>query len=147
MDVIRCGPCLAPSAYDGLLAPFLGDDIKSALFSIGNDKGPGPDGYFAFFFKKAWDIVGIDFVLAIQNFFISEKMLKQINHFIIALILKSANVSYPSDFRSISCCNVIYKVIYKLLSGKLAHVLSDIISSMHNAFWGGRKMADNIFLV
>ena len=74
-------------------------------------------------------------------------MLKQINHFIIALILKSANVSYPSDFRSISCCNVIYKVISKLLSDRLAHVLSDIISPVQNAFLGGRKMATNIFLV
>ena len=115
MDVIRCGPCLASSAHDGLLAPFSGDDIKVALFSIGNDKAPGPDGYSAFFFKRAWDIVGSDFVLAVQNFFSSGKMLKQINHSIIALIPKSANASYPSDFRPISCCNVIYKVISKLL--------------------------------
>ena len=65
MDVIRCGPYLAPFAYDGLLAPFSSDDINSALFSIGNDKALGLDGYSAFFFKKAWDIVGIDFVLVV----------------------------------------------------------------------------------
>ena len=69
INVIRCGPCLDSSAHDGLLAPFSGDDIKAALFSIGNDKAPGPDDYSAFFFKKAWDIVGTDFVLAVQDFF------------------------------------------------------------------------------
>ena len=63
------------------------------------------------------------------------------------MIPKSANVFYPSDFRPISCCNVIYKVISKLLSYRLACVLSDIISPVQNAFLGGHKMADNIFLV
>jgi hypothetical protein len=42
-----------------------------ALFSIGNDKAPRPDGYSSFFFKKSWDIVGVDFCAAIQDFFTS----------------------------------------------------------------------------
>jgi hypothetical protein len=38
-------------------------------------------------------------------------------------------------------------VIAKILAGRLAHALTDIISPMQNAFLGGRLMSDNINLV
>lgn len=83
----------------------------------------------------------------IQDFFSSEKLLKQVNHSIITLGPKSANISTTNDFRPLSCCNVTYKVISKILAGRLATALKSIISPVRNAFFGGRKMADNIFLV
>ena len=122
-------------------------DIKHALFTIDDAKAPRPDGFSPCFFKKSWDVIGEDFCLAMQNFFESGALLKQINHSIIALIPKSANASYALDFHSISCCNVIYKVIAKILAMRLSHALATIISPMQNAFLGGRLMADNIHLV
>ena len=53
------------------------EEIKKALFSIREDKSPGPDGYSSFFFKKAWDIVGRDFVAAVLEFFSSGQILRQ----------------------------------------------------------------------
>nr|GFA58390.1 hypothetical protein [Tanacetum cinerariifolium] len=35
-------------------------EIKEALFYMGNDKALGPDGYTAAFFKQAWDIIADD---------------------------------------------------------------------------------------
>ena len=52
-----------------------------------------------------------------------------------------------ADYRPISCRNVTYKVNSKILAGRLAHVLNDIISLSQNAFLGGRYMADNINLI
>lgn len=74
-------------------------------------------------------------------------MLKQINHSIIALILKLANANSATDFRPISCCNVIYKVILKILAERITNVLQSIISPTQSAFLGGRNMADNIYLM
>jgi hypothetical protein len=125
--VVHSGPCLNETHFDFLLAPVSNDVIKEALFSIGNDKAPRPDGYSSSFFKKSWDIVGVDFCAAVQDFFTSGQILKQINHSIIALVPKSTNVASANDFRPISCCNVVYKVISKILAGRLSYAFQDII--------------------
>ncbi|GJV23895.1 hypothetical protein Tco_1376590 [Tanacetum coccineum] len=44
-------------------------EIKGALFSMGDDKAPGPYGFTAAFFKKSWDIVGGEVTIAIRDFF------------------------------------------------------------------------------
>nr|GFB81956.1 hypothetical protein [Tanacetum cinerariifolium] len=36
------------------------EEIKAAMFDIGDDRAPGPDGFTSAFFKKSWDIVGLD---------------------------------------------------------------------------------------
>ncbi|GJT01425.1 zinc knuckle CX2CX4HX4C containing protein [Tanacetum coccineum] len=43
------------------------DEIKAAMFDIGDDRAPGPDGYTSVFFKKGWDIVGDDICNALIN--------------------------------------------------------------------------------
>jgi hypothetical protein len=144
--VVHSGPCLDETHSDFLLAPMSNEATKETLFSIGNDKTPGPDGYSSLFFKMSWDIVKVDFCETVQDFFSSEKILKQINHSIIALVLKSANVNSANDFQPISSCNVVYKVISKILTVRLSRALQNIIGPTQNAFLGGRNMIGNINL-
>jgi hypothetical protein len=40
MEVVRCGPCLDANSHELLLALVSNEDIKKALFNIGNDKAP-----------------------------------------------------------------------------------------------------------
>ncbi|KAJ6929615.1 hypothetical protein NC652_013486 [Populus alba x Populus x berolinensis] len=147
VDIVQSGTCINYDSHEFLLAPVSDDDIKRVLFSMNDNKAPGPDGYTSAFFKKAWSIVGEDFCSAIKDFFASGEMLKQINHSTIALVPKSVSANSDVDYRPISCCNVTYKVISKLLAERLVHVLNDIISPSQNAFLGGRLMADNINLM
>ena len=48
-----------------LCMPISFEEIKAAMFGIGNEKAPGPDGYSSYFFKVAWSIVKEDVVNAI----------------------------------------------------------------------------------
>jgi hypothetical protein len=68
-------------------------EIKSALRSIDDKKARGPDGYNTIFFKRSWSVMGKQVTDACLEFFSMGKLLKQLNHIIIALIPKSANVN------------------------------------------------------
>jgi hypothetical protein len=48
-DVSRC---ISKDINAGLLAPFSYEEVKKALFQIGDLKAPGPDGLHAVFFSK-----------------------------------------------------------------------------------------------
>lgn len=41
-------------------------EIKAAMFDIEDEKAPGPDGFTAKFYKKAWHIVGRDVCDVVQ---------------------------------------------------------------------------------
>lgn len=111
LEVILDGPTAREDQWDGLLSSFSKEDVRVALFDIDNEKSPGPDGYGSFFIKFAWPIISDDIFLAVQEFFKSGKLLKQWNHVVIALIPKSDASNKVKDYRPISCCTVIYKII------------------------------------
>ncbi|GJW63854.1 hypothetical protein Tco_0115738 [Tanacetum coccineum] len=121
-------------------------EVKDAMFSMGNDKSPGPDGYTAAFFKDAWEIVGSDVVNAVKEFFVNGKLLKELNHTVIALIPKIQNPTRINDFRPISCCNVLFKCISKIIANRIKGSLMHLISPNQSAFVPGRSIADNILL-
>ncbi|KAL2251922.1 UNVERIFIED_CONTAM: putative ribonuclease H protein [Sesamum indicum] len=129
-----------------LLEPFSAEDIKKAVFDIGEDRAPGPDGYSSGFYKNAWPVVGQEIMKAVLEFFSTGKLLKQINSTILTVIPKVHSPTSVADFRPISCCNVLYKIIAKLIVQKLSVILDKIISPCQAAFVPGRSIGDNVML-
>ena len=146
--ICNLGPKVMSDCFSALLSPISKDDVWQVILVMDNNKAPGPDGYNAFFFKKAWNIIGDDIFTVINEFFSSRKILKQINHAIIALIPKTEHASKVNHFRPISCCNLLYKIISKILANCIAPVLKIIIGESQSTFLKkNRKMLDNIFLI
>nr|GEY98280.1 hypothetical protein [Tanacetum cinerariifolium] len=122
------------------------NEVKSALFSMGNQKSSGPDGFTAAFFKESWDIVADDFVAAVCEFFTNGKILCELNHTIIALIPKVNSPTRVNDYRPISCSNVMFKCISKIIANRIKESLKVLVSPNQSAFVLGRSIADNVLL-
>ncbi|KAJ9536012.1 hypothetical protein OSB04_un000818 [Centaurea solstitialis] len=129
-----------------MIRPIEDADIRNAMFSIGNEKAPGSDGYSARFFKAAWSVLGEDVSTAIHNFFYRSTLDKELNHTLLCLLPKTPNSSSVTDFRPISCCNVLYKCISKILVNRIKPYLDGLVSRSQSAFIPGRRIVDNILM-
>ncbi|KAG7556536.1 Reverse transcriptase domain [Arabidopsis suecica] len=131
---------------DMLVAEITDEEIKSEFFNMPRNKSPGPDGYSPEFFTYTWSVIGEDVLKAVREFFLSGQLLKQWNNTAITLIPKKPNADKITDFRPISCCNVLYKVISKILARRLEHLLTLWISPSQSAFVKGRLLSENVLL-
>ncbi|GKB94219.1 uncharacterized protein Tco_0980356 [Tanacetum coccineum] len=121
-------------------------EVKEAMFSIGENKSPGSDGYTSAFFKCSWDIVGNEVTQAVQDIFKNGQLLRELNHTIISLVPKVQVPGKVTDYRPISSCNIIFKCISKIITNRIKDSLHDIISENQSAFISGRRISDNILL-
>ncbi|GKV19162.1 hypothetical protein SLEP1_g29456 [Rubroshorea leprosula] len=146
MNVIRRGRVLTTEELEELCRPFTTKEVETALFSIPSNKSPRPDGFTSGFYKAAWSIIKNNVTAAVLDFFDSGKILKQINATNITIVPKVSCPNVVSDYRPIACCNVIYKVISKLLTQRINEVLSMLVSSNQTAFVKGRSITTNLLI-
>jgi hypothetical protein len=139
-------PCVTDEMNAGLCAPYTREEVKKALFNIDDLKAPGPDGLHAIFFKRYWSLIGkelTDEVLAAIN---SGNIPEGWNNTNIVLIPKVESPESITQYRPISLCNVIYKVISKVLAARLKIILPEIISTTQSAFVPGRLITHNVLV-
>jgi len=113
---------ITQSINDELLRLPTIQEIKSIVWGLDLNKTPGPDGFGAGFFQDYWDIIKDDLVATIHEFFIHDKLLRQINHTFITLISKVHQPQTTAHFQPISLCSTIYKIISKILVTDSVHL-------------------------
>ena len=129
-----------------LSSEFSAYEVKTALFQMRPTKAPKPDGMNALFYQKFWHVVGNDVTNVVLDFLNTGNMLPEINYTHIFLIPKVKSLEKMSDFRPISLCNVIYKIISKVLANRLKLILPQLISPTQSAFMLGRLITDNVLV-
>uniref|UniRef100_A0A803PR19 Reverse transcriptase domain-containing protein n=1 Tax=Cannabis sativa TaxID=3483 RepID=A0A803PR19_CANSA len=144
--VLSIVPSITTVKNESLLAPITDEEVKKALFQMRPDKSPDPDGMTPGFYQKYWSIVGRDVINQVKEFFATCSLPHGINRTNIVLIPKKKQPCTMSDLRPISLCNVLYKVISKVLANRLKIVLHTIISEQQSAFILGRLISDNIMI-
>ena len=74
-------------------------------------------------------------------------VLKAFNATFLTLIPKEEGEDTPDKFRPIALCNIIYKIISKVIANKLKPLLPVLISPEQSGFMEGRKILDGVILV
>ncbi|KAM6583865.1 hypothetical protein CsatB_010867 [Cannabis sativa] len=147
-------PCI-PDSFDDMFVNKLNEgdnisfaecptfqEVREVVFELHPLKAPGPDGLSGCFYRRYWDIVGKDVCSAVREFFQSGRLNPKLNYSFTFLIPKVENSTKMEQFRPISLCNFVYKIIAKILSNRLRPLMERLISPYQSAFIPGRWIAE-----
>ena len=147
-DDILCGiqPSITDDMNEDLTREFTIEEVHQALKQMAPTTTPGLDGMSPVFYKSFWHIVGNDVTSIVLNALNSGVVHESLNSIFISPIPKIKNPKKFFDFRPISLCNVIYKLISKVLVNCLKLVLPNIASDSQSSFLSRRLITDNVLV-
>ncbi|GAU38028.1 hypothetical protein TSUD_395880 [Trifolium subterraneum] len=129
-----------------LTVPITKVEIQHALFQMHPDKSPGPDGFNPAFYQRFWEHCSDDIFSAASTWLERGYFPISLNETNICLIPKCDNPTSMKDLRPISLCNVLYKMISKVLANRLKCCLDKCVSQEQSAFVEGRSILDNALI-
>lgn len=91
-------------------------------------------------------MIGTSLVNSVLQILRTGEMPNGLNDTFICLI---PNVNCPqkiTEFCPISLCNVVYKLVSKVLANRLKKILPEVISESQSAFVPGRQITDNVLV-
>ncbi|KAL8112036.1 hypothetical protein AgCh_019659 [Apium graveolens] len=129
-----------------LVLPVTEEEVKEAVFAMHPNKSPGIDGFNPTFFQTYWNIVGADVISFCQRFFITGDLPEDVNRTLVCLIPKVKQPKRMAELRPISLCNVMMRIISKIMANRLKPCLHSIVSEKQSAFIEGRLLTDNALI-
>ncbi|KAL0444005.1 UNVERIFIED_CONTAM: hypothetical protein Slati_2123200 [Sesamum latifolium] len=139
-------PRVTAAMNEDLFRPFSAEEVKTALNQMHPYKSLGSDGILPIFYQKYWNIVGSDVVAYVLDILNNCSIKPRFNATNIVLIPKCPNPDRMTQFRPISLCNVLYKLVSKTLTNRLKPFLDQLISPTQSAFIPGRLIIDNVLV-
>ncbi|XP_019094473.1 PREDICTED: uncharacterized protein LOC109129898 [Camelina sativa] len=138
---------LTDAEKTALMRPFTGEEVVGTVKCMGSFKAPGPDGFQPVFYQKCWETVGSSVTKFVLDFFESGVLPESTNDALLVLIAKVAKPERITQFRPVSLCNVLFKIITKMMVLRLKTVISKLIGPAQSSFIPGRLSVDNIVVV
>lgn len=120
--------CVIKEENEGLISAITPEKLKATVFSMHPDKESGMDGLNPMFFQTFWNIVGNDIVMLCQCFMQTCELPSGINRTIVCLLPKIKIPQLMTNLRPISLCNVVVRILSKVLSNRLKPCLNNFIS-------------------
>lgn len=138
---------LTEQELEDVASPITPTEIHEAIKSMSPYKAPGNDGLQAIFYQANWDIVGakvVDFALnAFKDGYFDEKL----NETLLCVIPKVERPETINQFRPISLCNVVVKLIAKIMVARIRPIMCRMIPPTQTSFIPGRGCNDNVLVV
>jgi len=108
--------------------------LEGTLKWFKKDKSPRPNGWTIEFYLAFYDLLAHDLLQVVEECQTTGKLYNAINSTFIALIPKSDSPSSFNEFRPISLCNCLYKIISKIIANRIRPILSHHILPEQFAF-------------
>ncbi|CAN0884349.1 Transposon TX1 uncharacterized 149 kDa protein [Linum grandiflorum] len=116
------------------------------MFDMHPDKALGPDGFNPGFYQKMWADIGDEVIQACQQWLRQGSIPRDIQSTTIVLLPKIPHPTNMKELRPISLCNVLYRLVAKVLANRLRRILPQVIDDEQSAFVRGRSIFDNIIV-
>lgn len=121
------GPVISRNQNEMLTAELTFTEFIQAVKIMHPDKASGPDGLNPAFFQHFWNMVGKEVFKCCQHWLVECMLSAEVNDTTLVLIPKK-NGDDPKDLRPVALCNVLYKIVAKVLENKLQKILPRVIS-------------------
>eukprot|EP00253_Pinus_taeda_P020669 PITA_20669 len=146
-DITRHIPRLITEEQNSLLLkPISLQEVEIAAKSLKIGKAPGPDGFSSNFFHHFWELIKWEVWQVVEESRSLRWMYPGLNATFIALIPKAEDSNSPEKFRPIAVCNIIYKIVSKVVALRLKPLLPGTISPEQSGYVEGRQITDGIIL-
>ena len=122
-------------------------ELLSTLHTFQRDKSPDSDGWPIKFYLGFYELIGADLLKVVEESRIMAYIHPPVNSTFLALIPKKDRPETFDDFRPISLCNCLYKIISKIIANRLKKILSLHISKEQFGFLEGRQIHEAIGVV
>lgn len=139
-------PLIDDMGNSTLVTHFTLEEFRLAVFQMHPDKSPGLDYFNPAFYQRFWDEVGGDIFEAGCAWLSNNAFPFGLNSTNLALIPKCENPTNMTELCPIALCNVVYKIVAKVLANRLKKVLLDVVSRKQSALVNGRAITDNVLM-
>eukprot|EP00253_Pinus_taeda_P012568 PITA_12568 len=129
-----------------LLKPISLQEVENVVHQLKTGKAPGPDGFTSNFFQHFWDLVKWEVWQVVEESRTLRWMYPGMNTTFTALIPKVEESNTPDKYRPIALCNIIYKIVSKVIASRLKPLLPLIISPEQSRYVEGRQITNGIIL-
>ena len=129
-----------------LVAQLTFEEFTAAVKEMHPNKASGPDGLNPAFFQQFWAMLGKEVFECCMEWLNSCSFPANLNDTNVVLIPKKENARCMKDLRPIALCNILYKILAKVLENRLKKILPTLISENQSAFVPGRNITDNVLV-
>ena len=102
-------------------------EVEEVIHQKAPGKAPGPNGFNSNFFHNFRDLVKEEVLEIVEESRNKRGVLKDFNATFVILVTKEVGVDIHDKFRPIALCNVIYKIISKVIANHLKPLLLRLI--------------------
>ncbi|KAL3685807.1 hypothetical protein R1sor_003829 [Riccia sorocarpa] len=120
------------------------DLIERTVRALPKEKSPGIDGVVVEVLRLGWSFMHEDCVKMVQKVWAVQKLLPRDSKGVIKLLAKNEEKAWLKNWRPITLLPTTYKIIAKIVAGRLKEMMAGLIDRQQTGFIAGRDIMENV---